>query len=64
MAGEALFIGGAGKEGESQTGGSVLETLLNLLLSEKAGINIQENSATSGPLEEFIRQGRTRQHIP
>jgi regulator of protease activity HflC (stomatin/prohibitin superfamily) len=52
-----LFIsGGAGKGGEGQTGGSVLETLLNLLLSEKAGINIQENVAASKPLEEFIRQ--------
>jgi len=30
--------------------------LLSLILSEKAGINIQENAATSKPLEEFIRQ--------
>ena len=35
---------------------SVLETLLTLILSEKAGINIQENAATSKPLEDFIRQ--------
>ncbi|MEY2538903.1 MAG: hypothetical protein QOG67_2643 [Verrucomicrobiota bacterium] len=55
-----LFIsGGGGKAGEGQTGGSVLETLLNLLLSEKAGINIQENTAASKPLEEFIRQFTT-----
>jgi hypothetical protein len=32
---------------------------LNLLLSEKAGINIQENVAASKPLEEFIRQFTT-----
>jgi hypothetical protein len=53
-----LFVsgGGGGKAGEGQTGGSVLETLLNLLLSEKAGINIQENAAASKPLEDFIRQ--------
>ena len=53
-----LFIsGGAGsKPGESQGNGSVLETLLSLILSEKAGINIQENAASSKPLEEFIRQ--------
>ena len=52
-----LFIsGGAGQAGEGQTGGSVLETLLNLLLSEKSAINIQENTAASKPLEEFISQ--------
>ncbi|HEY2799059.1 MAG TPA: hypothetical protein VGI85_00560, partial [Chthoniobacterales bacterium] len=55
-----LFIsngnGGSGKPGENQTGGSVLETLLSLILSEKAGINLEENAASSKPLEEFIRQ--------
>ena len=53
-----LFIsnGGGTKPGEGQNGGSVLETLLSLILSEKAGINIQENAAGSKPLEEFIRQ--------
>ena len=52
-----LFISGAGgKGGEGQFGGNVLETLLNLLLSEKAGINVQESAAVSKPLEEFIRQ--------
>ena len=51
-----LFISGGGKDGEGQTGGSVLETLLNLLLSEKAGINISANSAASRPLEDFIRK--------
>src|SRR6476660_2536107 len=53
-----LFIsnGGGTKPGEGQNGGSVLETLLSLILSEKAGINIQENVAGSKPLEEFIRQ--------
>jgi len=30
--------------------------LLSLILSEKAGINIQENAASSKPLEEFVRQ--------
>ena len=52
-----LFISGAGgKPGEGQPGGSVLETLLSLILSEKAGINIQESEKTAKPLEEFIRQ--------
>ena len=58
-----LFInnaGGAGKAGDGQGGGSVLETLLSLILSEKAGINIEENAATSKPLEEFIRQFTNR----
>jgi hypothetical protein len=52
-----LFISSAGsKPGEGQGTGSVLETLLSLILSEKAGINIQENTASSKPLEDFIRQ--------
>ncbi|MFL6590616.1 MAG: hypothetical protein ACJ8M4_10640 [Chthoniobacterales bacterium] len=53
-----LFIsnGGGAKDGESPNGGSVLETLLSLILSEKAGINIQENAGGSKPLEDFIRQ--------
>ena len=54
-----LFISNAGGrpgEGQAQSGGSVLETLLSLILSEKAGINIQENTASSKPLEDFIRQ--------
>lgn len=53
-----LFISNAGgKDGENQGGGSVLETLLSLLLSEKAGINIpEENTGGSKPLEDFIRQ--------
>src|SRR6266536_1457599 len=53
-----LFISNAGsKPGEVQgAGGSVLETLLSLILSEKAGINLQENTASSKPLEDFIRQ--------
>ena len=58
-----LFInnaGAAGKTGDGQAGGSVLETLLSLILSEKAGINIQETTATSKPLEEFIRQFTNR----
>jgi len=51
-----LFISNTGdKTGEGQAGGSVLETLLSLVLSEKAGINVNEN-ASSKPLEEFIRQ--------
>src|SRR5438477_2422278 len=53
-----LFISnaGGGKDGEGQGTGSVLETLLSLILSEKAGINIQENTGSSKPLEEFIRR--------
>jgi hypothetical protein len=47
-----LFISNAG---EGQGRGSVLETLLNLILSEKAGIN-QENAGSSKPMEDFIRQ--------
>jgi len=30
--------------------------LLSLILSEKAGINIQENTASSKPIEDFLRQ--------
>jgi len=52
-----LFISNTGgKPGESPSGGSVLETLLGLILSEKAGINLQEHAGTSKPLEEFIRR--------
>src|SRR5256714_13405683 len=52
-----LFISNAsGKDGEPRGTGSVLETLLSLILSEQAGINVQENPASSKPLEEFIRQ--------
>jgi uncharacterized membrane protein YqiK len=52
-----LFISNTGgKPGEGQGGGSVLETLLSLILSEKAGINIQETAGSSKPLEDFIRQ--------
>jgi uncharacterized membrane protein YqiK len=53
-----LFIsnGAANKPGDANGNGSILETLLSLILSEKAGINIQENAASSKPLEEFIRQ--------
>ena len=52
-----LFISNAGgAAGEGQGGGSVLETLLNLILSEKAGINIQESTGSSKPMEDFIRQ--------
>jgi hypothetical protein len=48
-----LFISNGG---EGQGRGSVLETLLNLILSEKAGINLQENMGSSKPMEDFIRQ--------
>jgi hypothetical protein len=52
-----LFISnGGGTAGDGQGGGSVLETLLNLILSEKAGINLQENAGNSKPMEDFIRQ--------
>src|ERR1044071_1364110 len=43
-----LFISNAG---EGQSRGSVLETLLNLILSEKAGINLQENVGSSKSME-------------
>jgi uncharacterized membrane protein YqiK len=51
-----LFISNAGgKDGAPQAGGgNVLETLLSLILSEKAGINISES--TSKPLEDFIQK--------
>jgi hypothetical protein len=52
-----LFISNAGSTaGEAQGAGSVLETLLNLILSEKAGINLQESTGSSKPMEDFIRQ--------
>jgi hypothetical protein len=52
-----LFISNAGgAPGDGQGRGSVLETLLNLILSEKAGINLEENAGTSKPMEDFIRQ--------
>jgi uncharacterized membrane protein YqiK len=52
-----LFISNTGgKSGEGQPGGNVLETLLSLILSEKAGINLQENAGSSKPLDDFIRQ--------
>ena len=52
-----LFISNAGgTAGEGRGAGSVLETLLNLILSEKAGINLQESTGSSKPMEDFIRQ--------
>jgi hypothetical protein len=46
-----------GKDGEGQPGGgNVLETLLSLILSEKAGINISGDASTSTPLEDFIQK--------
>jgi len=53
-----LFISNAGgKDGEGRQGtGSVLETLLSLILSDKAGINVAQDSASSKPLEEFVRR--------
>jgi hypothetical protein len=54
-----LFISNAaGKsgEGEGPNGGNILETLLSLILSEKVGINVQETSGGSKPLDDFIRQ--------
>ena len=52
-----LFISTAGdKDGEGKGTGSVLETLLSLTLSEKAGINVAESTASSKPLEEFVRR--------
>jgi uncharacterized membrane protein YqiK len=57
-----LFISnvGSGKDGEGQGTGSVLETLLSLILSDKAGINVSENAARSKPLEEFMQQFTSR----
>jgi uncharacterized membrane protein YqiK len=58
-----LFISNAGgRSGEDSGagGGSVLETLLTLILSEKAGINTREDTAGSKPLEDFIRQFASR----
>jgi uncharacterized membrane protein YqiK len=60
-----LFIsncGGNTGEGVSAKGGSVLETLLSLILSEKVGINTREDIASSKPLEEFIRQFTSRKN--
>jgi hypothetical protein len=51
-----LFISNATGTDERQGGGSVLETLLNLILSEKAGINLQETTDSSKPMGDFIRQ--------
>ena len=51
-----FIISAGGPAGEGQGGGSVLETLLNLILSEKAGINLQESTGNSKPMEDFIRQ--------
>lgn len=53
-----LFINNAaGKNGEVQPGGgNVLETLLSLILSEKAGINISGDASASRPLEDFIQK--------
>jgi hypothetical protein len=52
-----LFINNAGgKDGEGQPGsGNVLETLLSLILSEKAGINISGDASTFRPLETSSR---------
>jgi regulator of protease activity HflC (stomatin/prohibitin superfamily) len=58
-----LFISnGGGRSGDDPGagGGSVLETLLTLILSEKAGINTREDTAGSKPLEDFIRQFTSR----
>lgn len=60
-----LFISNAGgRSGEDSGagGGSVLETLLSLILSEKAGINTREDTASSKPLEEFIAQFASRKN--
>src|SRR6266853_1875991 len=53
-----LFINNAGgKDGEGQPGGgNVLETLLSLILSEKAGINLSGDASASRPLEDFIQK--------
>jgi uncharacterized membrane protein YqiK len=54
-----LFIsntGGTTGEGQPAGTGSVLETLLSLILSEKAGIILQENTGAAKPLEDYLRQ--------
>ena len=52
-----LFMSNAGgTAGDGQGWGSVLETLLNLILGEKAGIKVTETSGASKPMEHFIRQ--------
>ena len=59
MIGGSHGIQCGGKDGEGQPGGgNVLETLLSLILSEKAGINISGDASTSRPLEDFIQNGR------
>ena len=50
-----LFISNA-TAGEGQGARRILETLLNLILSEKAGIKLQESTGSSKPMEDFIRQ--------
>ena len=40
----------------SQVAAMSLETLLSLILSEKAGINIGGDASTSRPLEDFIQK--------
>lgn len=54
-----LFIsttGGNAGDDVTPRNGSVLETLLGLILSDKAGINLQEDAGESQPLNEFLRQ--------
>jgi hypothetical protein len=52
-----LFISNAGgTAGDGQGAGSVLEPLVNLILSEKARINLQESTGSSKSMEDFIRQ--------
>jgi hypothetical protein len=49
-----LFMSNAGgTAGDGQGWGSVLETLLNLILSEKAGIKVTETSGASKPMEDL-----------
>jgi hypothetical protein len=57
MIGRSHGIQCGGKDGEGRPGGgNVLETLLSLILSEKAGINISGDASTSRPLEDFIQK--------
>ena len=51
-----VVCGVHGRDGERPGAGIILLILLGLLLSEKAGINLQDSGEASRPLQEFIAQ--------
>ena len=51
-----LFLSNGGAYRAPAPGGKRFAMLLSLILSEKAGINLQENTGSSKPMEDFIRQ--------